>query len=245
MRLQFLGTGGYHPNERRHTACLMLPEIGVILDAGTSFFRVAERLATPEVDIFLTHSHLDHIVGLTYFLVPMYAGKVTRATVHSAPEYLEAVQQHLFAKPVFPVLPGYEYRPLADEVPLASGGVLRRVRLKHPGGAIGYRLDWPDRSLAYITDTTAGDGSYLDFIRGVDVLVHECNFPDAQTEFAAKTGHSSLRPVAELARDAGVGRLILIHIDPENASDDPIGLAEGRAIFPQMEIAEDLLEIEF
>ena len=27
MRLQLLGTGGYHPNERRHTACLLVPEL--------------------------------------------------------------------------------------------------------------------------------------------------------------------------------------------------------------------------
>ena len=68
MKLLLLGTGGYHPNQRRHTACLMLPEAGIVLDAGTGFFRVRQHVATPSLDILLTHAHLDHVVGLTYLL---------------------------------------------------------------------------------------------------------------------------------------------------------------------------------
>src|SRR5262245_12643426 len=174
MRVHLLGTGGYHPNERRHTACIMLPDGGVIFDAGTSFFRVASRLATRELHIFLTHAHLDHIAGLTYFLVPLLTGKVDRAVVYSAPEYLSAVQAHLFSQPVFPVKPSYEFRPLEARVVLPDGAVLTHCRLNHPGGTLGYRIDWPGKALAYITDTIA-DGSYTPFLRGVDLLIHECN----------------------------------------------------------------------
>lgn len=65
MKLVLLGTTGYHPNRRRHTACMFLPEVGVVLDAGTGMFRVRDHLATSHLDIFLTHAHLDHVVGLT------------------------------------------------------------------------------------------------------------------------------------------------------------------------------------
>jgi ribonuclease BN (tRNA processing enzyme) len=244
MRLHFLGTGGYHPNERRHTACLMLPEVGVVFDAGTSFFRVAARLATRELHIFLTHAHLDHVAGLTYFIVPMLSGKIDRAVVHSTAEYLAAVETHLFAQPVFPVNPGYEFRPLAECVSVPGGGVLTHCRLNHPGGALGFRADWPGKSLAYITDTIA-DGSYTEFVRGVDVLVHECNFPDDSTMWAEKTGHSHTSAVARLAKSAGVGRLVLTHFDPQHAENDPIGLPAARAIFPATDLAEDLMEIDF
>ena len=50
MKLLRLGTAGYHPNERRQTACFMLPEEGIVLDAGTGFFRVRQHLATPTLD---------------------------------------------------------------------------------------------------------------------------------------------------------------------------------------------------
>jgi ribonuclease BN (tRNA processing enzyme) len=222
----------------------MLPEAGVIFDAGTSFFRVASFLATRDLHIFLTHSHLDHIAGLTYFLVPMLTGRVSRAVVHSAPEYLEAVQSHLFSQPVFPVKPGYEFRPLDARVILPDGGVLTHSRLKHPGGTLGYRIDWPGKALAYITDTIA-DGSYTAFLRGVDLLIHECNFSDEGAALAGKTGHSYTTAVARIARDAGAKRLYLTHFDPQHPEDDPIGLPAARAIFPMTELAEDLAEVEF
>ena len=104
MRLTFLGTGGYHPNERRHTACLFLPEHGLVFDAGTAFFRVQERLETDTLDVFLTHPHLDHVCGLTFFLVPVLRGDVSRVRVFGTQETLAAVRQHIFAEPIFPVV---------------------------------------------------------------------------------------------------------------------------------------------
>ncbi len=84
---------------------------------------------------------------------------------------------------------------------------------------------------------------YTEFIRGVDVLIHECYFPDDRAEWAIKTGHSNTTPVASLAREAGVGRLILTHVDPLQSSDDPIGLDVARAVFPKSTLAHDLMDV--
>ena len=140
--------------------------------------------------------------------------------------------------------PAFEYVELPEKLDVGQGGIVTHIPLAHPGGSTGFRVDWPDRSLAYITDTTC-DGSCADFLRGVDVLVHECNFPDGDEEIAKLTGHSTLSPVAQLARDAGVGRLLLNHLDPTLIGDDPLGIETARAIFPNVEVAEDLQDIEF
>jgi ribonuclease BN (tRNA processing enzyme) len=251
MRIQFLGTGGYHPNDRRHTACVMLPELGVLFDAGTSFFRVPERLKTDTVQIFVSHAHLDHIVGLTYFLVPLLHGTVRRARVYANGPTLDAVRGHLFDQRVFPVWPDYEYLDVstADGLDVPGGMVTHHPLLSHPGGSTAYRLDLrgdarrPARSMAYVTDTMV-DGTYTEFIRGVDLLIHECNFNDEMAEWCERTGHSHTSQVAELAGDAGVGRLMLIHVDPVLGSDDPLDIEVARAIFPQTELAEDLMEVE-
>ncbi|MEX0715473.1 MAG: MBL fold metallo-hydrolase [Planctomycetaceae bacterium] len=244
MRLVFLGTAGFHPNERRHTAGVFLPEVGLLFDAGTGLFRLRERLETDELDVLLSHAHLDHVVGLTYLLAPLGHGDLQAVRIHAMPETLAAVQQHLLDPAIFPVRPDFEYLPLADETAVAGGGRVTHRPLSHPGGSRGFRIDWPDRSLAYFTDTNA-EPKHAKFLRGVDVLIHECYFPDGREEWAAKTGHSCTSPVARLARDAGVGRLLLTHIDPEAIGDDPIGIDAARAIFLNCEVAEDLMEVEF
>ncbi len=244
MELVFLGTGGFHPNERRHTASIMLPEVGVVFDAGTSFFRMPGYLKTRQLQIFLTHGHLDHICGLTFPIVPLLSDVLDSIEVFGNPRTLTAVNDRLFSEEVFPVpLPKTEFRELPETVELPGGGVLSHCKLEHPGGAVGYRIDWPDHSLAYITDTVA-PGEYIDFIKGVDFLIHECYFPDDMAEWAIKTGHSHTTPVVQLAKEAGVGRLALVHIDPQRPGDDPIDIRKAQSIFPNTFIAEDKMTIE-
>ena len=244
MQLVFLGTGGYHPNERRHTASVLLPDIGVALDAGTGFFRVQHAIRASTLDVFLTHAHLDHVCGLTYILVPLLRGDLRRVRVFGTGDTLQAVRTHLLAQELFPVEPEFEWHTLHASVPLSSEGKLTWISLDHPGGSVGFRLDWPGKSLAYITDTSA-PGNYADFVRGVDVLIHECYFPDELDDWAEKTGHSSSSKVALLAKLADVKRLYIVHVDPQRPDDDPVGLESIRAIFANTELAEDLMEIEF
>ena len=244
MKIQFLGTSGHHPTEQRHTSCVMLPEVGIVFDAGTGFFRVQEHVQTRELDVFLSHAHLDHVCGLTYFLVPMLKGIVDKVRVHANAATLETVQTHLLSQGLFPAPLDFEYVPLDSDWQLPDGGRLSYRPLSHPGGSIGYRIDWPNKSLAYITDTTVSE-DYLSFIEGVDVLIHECNFPDSMVEYTVPTGHSNTTAVAELAVQAQVGRLILTHFGPDQPQDDPIGIDVVRSIFSNAELAHDPWTVEF
>jgi ribonuclease Z len=246
MQLILLGTSGYHPSATRHTACLLLPELGVMLDAGTAMFRAAARLQTAELDIFLSHVHLDHCIGLTYLLSTAYLHPLNQVRVHATAENLAAVEEHLFAPALFPKKPPMELLPLAAVEPLPGGGQLTHFPLEHQGGSRGFRLQWPGHSLAYVTDTTATpEPDYLEHIRGVDLLVHECYFSDAHAEFARPTGHSFTTAVAQVARQAGVGRLVLVHINPLVNAADPIGLDVAQAIFPATMLGCDEMELEF
>jgi ribonuclease Z len=246
MRLLFLGTSGYHPSERRHTACLAIPECGVVLDAGTGLFRLGRYLETNHLDLFLSHAHLDHVVGLTYFFSVLHEHPLQRITVYGEEEVLSAIERHLLAEPLFPGRPPLEFQALPRETPLPRNGKLTSFPVAHVGGALGFRLDWPGRSVAYVTDTTAAsDAPYLEEIRGVDLLVHECYYPDSAAEFAEKFGHSTTCAVAELARRAGVGRVLLTHIHPLAPDGANLDLPEARKIFSPLDLAEDLQEVEF
>jgi ribonuclease Z len=246
MRLIMLGTTGYHPCARRHTACFMLPEVGVVLDAGTGFFRVRDWLQTEELDVFVTHAHLDHVIGLTFLFDVAYQTGLHATRVHGAAGHLQAIQEHLFAKPLFPVLPPLTFHAIPPAMDLKSGGQLTHFPLEHPGGSLGLRLSWQGRSMAYVTDTTARrDAPYIEHIRGVDLLVHECYFPDGYEDLAIKTGHSCLSPVLAVARAAAVKRLLLVHVNPLAENDDPLGLEMIADPGLPVSIAYDLQQVEF
>ena len=246
MKLVLLGTGGYYANDERHTACLMLPEVGVVLDAGSGMFRLGDYLITDRLDIFLTHAHLDHVLGLTYLLGVVPADVLERTTVHGEAMKLEAIRTHLFSEALFPVTPTFQFKSLDGAVTLPGGGTARHFPLKHPGGSVGYRLDWPKSSLAYVTDTQATIGAdYVEQIRGVNVLVHEAYFADDEGEMADITGHSCLSDVAEVAAAAQVGLLVLVHVNPQLGRDAELDLRPAQKVFENTLLGTDRMEIEF
>ena len=246
MRLLLLGTGGYHPSDVRHTACLMLPEVGVVLDAGTAFYRIREHIQTDSLDIFLTHAHLDHVVGLTFLLDVLHGRHLQRITVHAEKEKLDAIEEHLFNEFLFPVKPTFEMKELANGVELMANGRLTSCLLEHPRGSVGYRLDWPKFSMAYITDTMAGEkAGYIPFVKNVDLLIHECYYPDGYEDDARLVGHSCAGAVASVARQANAGRLVLVHVNPRDNVHDPVGLDQVRSEFSNTDLGTDGMEIEF
>lgn len=247
MKVHFLGTTGYHPNNRRHTACLMVPELGVIFDAGTGIFRARDLIQSKTLDIYMSHVHLDHSVGLTFLLDVLFEKNVNEVRVHMANDKIGAIKKSLYHPMLFPVEPDYEFVPIVEDNVLESkmGYTICPFALEHPGGSHGFILRCQGKSLAYVTDTTADvDADYIEKIRDVDLLIHECYFKDGTEDYAKLTGHSCLTPVAEVARKANAGRLILVHINPLDESDHPLDLDSVRPIFDKIEVAEDHLVVE-
>lgn len=246
MKLHFLGTTGYHPNENRQTACMMIPEHGIIFDAGTGIFRARDLICTPTLDIFMSHVHLDHSIGLTFLYDVLWDKEVERVTVHVESSKIEAIEKALFHQDLFPVGPNFEIRELSgDAIQLSDAMQVHHCTLEHPGGSNGFRLDHANGSLAYITDTIANpDAPYVDFISDIDVLIHECYFPDGWEDRAKLTGHSCLTPVAEVAAKANAGKTYLVHINPLNDSDEPLDLASVEKIYSDLVVTEDRMVVE-
>lgn len=218
---------------------MMIPEKGIIFDAGTGMFRVRDLIETDTLDIFLSHVHLDHSVGLTFLYDVLFEKNLSRVTVHVDEEKISAIRDHLYSKALFPVEPNYEIVPIKPAVSVDCLEI-KSVSLEHPGGSHGFVITHDTGTLAYITDTTAKDNAeYIQAIKNVDVLVHECYFPDGWEEKAQLTGHSCLTPVAKVAAAANAGRLILVHINPLNESEQPLDLDTVKHIFGNTEVAKD------
>jgi ribonuclease BN (tRNA processing enzyme) len=94
--------------------------------------------------------------------------------------------------------------------------------------------------MAYVTDTVASPtADYVRAIENVDLLIHECYFPDGYEEQATLTGHSCLTPVAQVAAAAKVKRCVLVHMNPLLANGDLPGFEKAKKIFAELHIGED------
>ena len=98
------------------------------------------------------------------------------------------------------------------------------------------------RSYAYCSDT-APFPELAEWVKGVDLLYHEATFPADMADMAEKTFHSTTLQAAQVAKDAGVGRLLVGHYSSRFPSVE-FFLDELRSVFPESHLASDLLEIE-
>lgn len=94
---------------------------------------------------------------------------------------------------------------------------------------------YPQRSYAYCSDT-AFEPALVPFLKGLDLLYHEATFTTAMASKAKETMHSTAAEAAEIAKKAGVGRLLLGHFSSRFKSVDVL-LQEAKAIFPNTELS--------
>ena len=266
MKLVVLGSNGYRPTDLGQTACYAIPELGVILDAGTGIYRMVDYLQSNQLQIFLTHTHSDHTAGLVYLEFVFWKKFVIEALDRGPKPKMESISKSVkeaqpkarvyVAPEVLDEIPPYvrqfrdnkyfEFLPLKAIEELSGDARLISFPVDHTVTCFGFRLDKPGGSLAYVTDTYCEpNASYLEKIRGVDILLHECSMPDNEPELARSSGHSHITPVAKLAAEAQIGRLVLIHLNPFRPEWGEPELELAHSIFPRTELAFDRMEIEF
>lgn len=240
MRLLFLGTGGSWPTPERGTTALYLPDYGLLLDAGTNVHPLRDLHGDGPLRVLMSHYHLDHSVGLYFLAAGVFAGRTQPEITVWGPEWDDRFKSEWGpASALWPLDFPFPLNRVSEQFMLGDIEVRTRP-VPHHAPVVAYRLRFPDgETLAYVTDTTA-PGDYLDFIRGVDVLVHDCSFSRANAEWADRVAHSDTVRVGQLAKDAGVGKLYLAHTGP---LEDRIQLLnEVREIFPNTELPVDGLE---
>ena len=98
-------------------------------------------------------------------------------------------------------------------------------------------LPYEPRSYAYCSDT-APFPELSQWVKGVSLLYHEATYPAEMSEMAEKNFHSTTVDAASLAKEAGVGRLIVGHYSSRFPSVD-FYLDELREIFPESYLAKD------
>jgi ribonuclease BN (tRNA processing enzyme) len=186
------------------------------------------------VHVLLTHLHLDHVEGLRFF-APLWQpeGEVHIWGPSSPVHSLEERVARSFSPPLFPVDLGdipadVRFHDVPDGTWELDGIRILARPVSHPGSTVGFRLERDGRALAFIPDHEPVLGIDLDELEpewlsgheladGVDVLVHDGQYSEAEYAERVGWGHSSVADAVRFAKKANVGQLVLFHHDPDRS----------------------------
>ncbi|RME06841.1 MAG: MBL fold metallo-hydrolase [Anaerolineae bacterium] len=243
-----LGSANSIPDERHENAHLAI--------VGQQEFILVDCVGTPIVrlqqagldfkrlrHLVLTHFHPDHVSGVPLLLMNMwllgrrqplflYGLEYTLTRVkwlmdaygwQTWPDFFPVHFCEIAEQPLAPVVETEEFRLWASPV-------------EHLIPTIGLRVEAADGGvLAYSCDTQPTP-SVVELARGADVLIHEAT--------GEAVGHSSARQAGEIAQEAAVRRLYLIHYDVR--SDPHALIPQARQTFQgEVALAEDFLRLTF
>jgi phosphoribosyl 1,2-cyclic phosphodiesterase len=219
----------------------------LVLDAGTGIrdlgLELVER-GTQQINLLLTHLHLDHVEGLRFF-APLWDERV-EVDVWGPPSPVSSLPERIaraFSPPLFPVdLHDVPARVTFRDVPrrpwTIGGASLTAELVLHPGTTVGYRIEGDGASLGYLPDHEPALAGTIDrprdWISGagiagdVDVLLHDAQYFEDEYEMRIGWGHSSVADAVAFTRAVGARRLVLFHHEPRH-DDGSLERLETRA----------------
>lgn len=205
----------------------------LILDAGTGIRPLGNALVqangTKDFDIFLSHGHIDHVIGLPFFAPLFLEDRVVRVwggNFEAVGGVEEAVRK-LMSFPFFPLQVDalhatLEFHDFASGATLTPrpGVTVRTAPLHHPGGATGFRIEHGGRSVTYVTDVEMNNGSVdpalLALTKDTGLVIMDATYTDEELSARLGWGHSSWRQALRLADAANASKLCLFHHDPDH-----------------------------
>ena len=229
VRGSFPAPGAEFLNYGGNTCCLSLEwgDTLAVLDGGSGLAALGQYIAREKrrrVDIFLSHLHLDHVMGLFPFAprydrtaeihlygAPGFANELTRLIGSSLwPVDLADGRAHILFHEV------WDGKPFSLAGGAAPGLTVTALEGNHPGGCCYYRLEDGGHSLVYALDCElSGDMAprLTAFARGADLLVWDASF--VPEDFKPGWGHSTWREGLALGRAAGVRQVLMTHYSRE------------------------------
>jgi ribonuclease Z len=208
----------------------------IIFDAGTGIRTLGHKIAREhdsayEINLFLSHTHWDHILGLPFF-EPMHQ---SFATINIyGPERaglsLEKSILGLFQSPYFPLGPEDIEAKLTftelntGQTTFGNGYTMASSPHPHPNGALSYRLTLGNRHIVFITDIEHTkdklSSAAVEISKDADILIHDAHFTVEDLPAHRSWGHSSWEAGTQVAKLAGAQSVYLFHFSPDYSDED-------------------------
>ena len=221
----------------------------IIFDAGSGIIPLGKALLDEDIgqiDLFFSHVHYDHIIGLPYFL-PAFCNKTKlRIWAGHMQDGLtpEQLVDGIFRPPYFPITKEYmradvEYHKFTpgDVLQPSAGVTLTTGALNHPNGAVGYRLERAGATFCYLTDFEhdggRGDAEVVRLAKDADLALLDATYTPEEYPRYVGFGHSTWEHCGELCARAGVKHWGMFHHMHMRADDDQRAIEDAaRKVFP-------------
>ena len=225
-QITVLGSSGAVAGADRDNVSLVFTsgEFHVLIECGGSAAHKLARIGVPYEtleDVIITHTHLDHFYGLPGLIFSMRYRDQSRTTplrIYCPEPSIPAIERVFDA---YGLLDGcffpLEFHGIAvheqaqvldnDQVTITATPVAHAPDLPTLGMHIHSKVSGKD--LVYSSDTGPSD-NLVRLAQGVDVLLHECA---GVSSHPIPELHSNAAQVGRVARQTGVQRLILLHLD--------------------------------
>lgn len=225
----------------------------IILDAGTGIFPLAQSLLARlpvNANVFISHTHWDHIQGLPFF-VPLYIPG-NKVRIHGAYDIVsgQGIEQVMNVQMQYSYFPireaelkaAIEYRTLSVGEPVIVGdATVTPMLLNHPVTDLGYRIECNGKSLFFTGDHepwrniyAPADAEYADYqsmveqrqadidaaVGAVDLLICDTAYTSAEYPHKIGWGHGTYDSALAMAKRVGAKRLLCTHHEPTRSDDD-------------------------
>lgn len=205
----------------------LLVDHDVLIDAGTGACDLTLAELAQINHVFVTHSHLDHIVSIPLMVDSAGGMRDKPLVIHAQAETIAVLKQHVFnwhVWPDFTTIPTPE-APFMRYEPITLGQTVtvkkRRFTVlpaNHVVPAVGYQVSSESgASLVFTGDTTVNEAFWprLNRIRDLRYLIIETAFCNRERELAIASKHLCPSMLAEeLANLEGNPEIFITHLKP-------------------------------
>jgi cAMP phosphodiesterase len=221
MKVKVLGCSG--SESIGHLPPGFLVNDRVMLDAGTISAALSIEAQSRISDIFVSHTHLDHIKGIL-FLADNIIGRIKQpVNIRAIPKVIDAIKKHLmndliwpdFTKIPTPKAPVLAYKTLPAGKTIAAAGLkVKAIPMNHPVPAVGFLVSDGRSSFIYSADTGPNEKLWAEAKKAKNLkgIIVDTSFPNHMDFVAGLSGHFTPAQLHADLRAAKVGNDVPIYI---------------------------------